>query len=52
MSHGNRGPVVERHHCLTTCLTNLPTITAPYITTAPHSPKPFASNRAVLEPGT
>ena len=32
---GNRGPVVEGHHSLTTCFTNLPTITARYITTAP-----------------
>ena len=42
---GNRGPVVEGHHSLTTCFTNLPTTAARYITTAPHSPKPFASNR-------
>ena len=39
---GNRGPVVEGHHSLTTCFTNLPTITARYITTAPHFPKPLA----------
>ena len=38
---GNRGPAVEGHHSLTTCSTNLPTITARYITPAAHSPKPL-----------
>ena len=42
---GNRGPIVEGHHSLTTCFTNLLTNTARYITTAPHFPKPFTSNR-------
>ena len=38
---GNRSPVVEGHHSLVNCFTNLPTITARYITTPPDSPKPF-----------
>ena len=37
---GNRGPVVEGHRSLTTCFTNLPTITARHIT-APHFPQTF-----------
>ena len=41
---GNRGPVLERHHSLTSCFTNSPTITARYITTAPHFPNLLASN--------
>ena len=44
----HRGLRVDRHHSLTACSTKLPTISARYITKAPHFPKPLA---AVLDEG-
>ena len=42
---GNRSPVAEGIHSLTTCFTSLPPVPARYITTAPHFSKPLARNR-------
>ena len=46
---GNRGPVVEGYHSLTSCFTNLPTIAARCIATAPHSPILYPET-SLLEP--